>query len=220
VAKQIDPGYKTPLIAVWLSLAFVFLTTSPTFSQDLIDSQSPFNAFYQDDFGFVQDDLLTSDSIENRELEYPNRRQGEPSSAQKSTRGTSNTTPSLNAGFNSQHRSSSGLETNTPAVKNPQFAPQSSAQPPTQPRGSRPNSSTSSLDRSYPGQNSYAPINHNCHCHHCMQARSFHRPSPQALPPTLTITRPAYRYGDFGAKSYPLYYQQKGYNSNRTDWAW
>lgn len=39
-----------------------------------------------------------------------------------------------------------------------------------------------------------------------------------AMPPVLPLTKGAYRYGDFGATSYPQTYRQSGQYRDRTDW--
>lgn len=48
-------------------------------------------------------------------------------------------------------------------------------------------------------------------------------PTPLPTPPgepRATITKVPFRYGDFGATSYPIRHQSKGYYRSRTDWVW
>ena len=45
--------------------------------------------------------------------------------------------------------------------------------------------------------------------------------SPQrSVDTTFRITKQPFRYGDFGAISYPQRYQSSNYYGSRTDWAW
>ncbi len=46
--------------------------------------------------------------------------------------------------------------------------------------------------------------------------------SHQAHAPTASsvIQKPAFRYGDFGATSYPIRHRATGYYQSRVDWVW
>jgi hypothetical protein len=50
----------------------------------------------------------------------------------------------------------------------------------------------------------------------------WHAPGPAAMAAdrTATIDKRPYRYGDFGATSYPIRHQATGYYQSRTDWVW
>lgn len=53
---------------------------------------------------------------------------------------------------------------------------------------------------------------------------AFWAPPPVSASPTrstaTTITKIPFRYGDFGATSYPIRHVTQGYYRSRTDWVW
>ncbi|MDP1562952.1 MAG: hypothetical protein Q8M16_16360 [Pirellulaceae bacterium] len=58
---------------------------------------------------------------------------------------------------------------------------------------------------------------------HDLASASFWRPpfaSNHSADTTFRITKTPFRYGDFGAVSYPQRYQVTNYYRSRTDWVW
>lgn len=208
---QFDRWCKRHVMSFSILLLFFSLATNSAFSQTQFGFDSEFASAEKPFFGGVQSNLPLTQSIADREHNQNISPKSSNASRRKSMLPVSSATRATNE--NSPWNSVSSGDPTATTTQQTQLPQNSTTQNSTlqyrRPTGIR---------AGYPAN---ATVNnHHCHCHQCLQAAAYAPAPRQPLPPTLKINQPAYRYGDFGAKSYPQFYQQKGYNNNRTDWAW